>query len=137
MVKTHEEIKKGLECSIAQTDGRCEEYVACVCCPYFSENLSAEDTLAYIQQLEAQVPKWISVEERLPEDTLNPAKDTPFKSIKVLVAIKAKNGITVRTQTRFKETHYPGGKPVTEWKWRYSAGEVTHWMPLPEGPKEG
>lgn len=90
----------------------------------------------YQAGLEAAAPKWISVEERLPEDALDPAKKTPFKVIKVLVAIKAKNGSTVRTQTRFKETRYPGGKPVTEWKWRYSAGVVTHWMPLPEPPKE-
>lgn len=53
-MRTAEEIKKGLKCCIAQRDGRCEEYVACVCCPYFSENPSAEDILAYIQQLERE-----------------------------------------------------------------------------------
>lgn len=133
-MKMPEEIKAGLECCIKACD--CDNN-----CPYMPEInctlAQRQDALAYIQQLEAQVPKWISVEERLPEDTLAPAKKTPFKAIKVLVAIKAKNGFTVRTQTRFKETRYPGGKAVTEWKWRHSAGVVTHWMPLPEPPKEG
>lgn len=60
-MKTHEEIKKGLECC---TIPLCAE------CPYDSEAscvVKNEDALAYIQQLEAKVPKWISVEERLPE----------------------------------------------------------------------
>lgn len=85
---------------------------------------------------EQAVPKWIRVQDRLPEDVIDPASIAHVKSIKVLVAIKNKNGMTVRTQTRFKQNRYLGGKPLTEWKWRYSAGEVTHWMPLPEPPKE-
>lgn len=65
-MKTPEEIKKGLECcSVA----------ACGFCPYeYSCNLEngftevSNDSLAYIQQLEAAQQKWISVDERLPDN---------------------------------------------------------------------
>ena len=81
------------------------------------------------------VPKseWISVDERLPEDTL--PSDYKHKTIKVLVAIKAKNGVSIRTQQRFLDYTYKDGKRTTYWTWRFSAGKVTHWMPLPEAPK--
>lgn len=51
--KTPEAVKKALECC-ARLDG-CKE------CPYSGEKCvitSTADTLAYIAQLEAQVPKW-------------------------------------------------------------------------------
>lgn len=75
-MKTPEEIKKGLECC---THGTCN------ICPYFGDECDSDreviDALDYIQQLEHQIgeltekvakleaaqPKWISVEERLPE----------------------------------------------------------------------
>lgn len=69
--------------------------------------------------------KWISVKDRLPEDDL----PKTAKQVKVLTAIKGKSGYAVRSQLRWK--NYYG-----DWVWRYSAGEVTHWMPLPEPPKE-
>lgn len=67
-MKKPEEIKKGLEC--------CMNYQECAKygieeCPYNDEikcmDALLADALALIQQLEAQVPRWISVEERLPE----------------------------------------------------------------------
>ena len=67
---------------------------------------------------------WISVKDRLPEDDLPNNK----KQIKVLVVIKAKNGYTVRSQMRFLNIY-------NKWAWKYSAGDITHWMPLPEPPK--
>lgn len=78
---------------------------------------------------------WISVEERLPEDTI-PA-DYKCKTIKVLVAIKEKNGIVIRTQKRFLDYVYEDDERTAFWTWRFSAGNVTHWMPLPEPPKGG
>jgi hypothetical protein len=67
MEKMFEDIKKGLECSVTETcSGRA--------CPYFNRDSarcireSRRNALARIQQLEAQVPRWIPVEERLPED---------------------------------------------------------------------
>lgn len=65
-MKSHDEIKKGLEYlhikDIAQKLEAWEEGVAYE----YVEDIAA-DALALIQQLEAQVPSWISVEERLPE----------------------------------------------------------------------
>jgi len=66
-VKKPEEIKKGLEC--------CNTYNDCLNCPYDKADGSwactverNADALAYIQQLEANQPKWISVKERLPKN---------------------------------------------------------------------
>ena len=82
------------------------------------------------------VGTWINAKDCLPEDCIDKSKD--IKNIKVLVAIKAKNGWTVRTQMRCKNVHYRyfGADPEISWYWRHSAGDVTHWMPLPEAPKE-
>ena len=77
--------------------------------------------------------EWISVDERLPEDTL--PTDYKHKTIKVLVAIKAKNGVSIRTQKRFLDYIYEDDERTAFWTWRFSAGDVTHWMPLPEPPK--
>lgn len=77
-------------------------------------------------------PEWISVDDRMPEDTLGPGSKK--KQIKVLTAIKAKNGCTVRSQLRMKHENWYSGD--VKWSWKYSAGEVTHWMPLPEPPGE-
>lgn len=77
--------------------------------------------------------EWISVEERLPEDML--PTDYKYKTIKVLVAIKGKNGVTIRTQQRFLDYTYRDDKRTSFWTWRFSGGDVTHWMPLPEAPK--
>ena len=58
--KTPEEIKKGLKnCG---PDGACKEK-----CPYYEPNAGCvgeliRDALAYIQQLEAQVPKWLNAD---------------------------------------------------------------------------
>lgn len=90
--------------------------------------------LNMISDMQAAAPKWISVEDRLPEDDL--PEGSEVKLIKVLVAIKAKNGVTVRTQTRHQRTLYDTRRePFFDWEWRYSAGKVTHWMKLPEPPK--
>ena len=76
---------------------------------------------------------WVSVEERMPEDDL--PEGTNRLQIKVLVAIKAKNGYTVRTQNRIRqEQSWINKEPFTAWYWKFSHGEVTHWMPLPSPP---
>lgn len=78
---------------------------------------------------------WISVKDRLPEDEL--PEDSKRLQIKCLVAIKGKNGYTVRTQNRIRqEQSWSSKEPFTDWYWRFAHGEVTHWMPLPEAPKE-
>lgn len=68
-MKTPEEIKKGLEyCSEkAKRKTKCSE------CIYFNDprgwcsTAITKDALSYIQQLEAQQPRWISVGEQLPD----------------------------------------------------------------------
>ena len=60
-MKTPDEIKKGLECCFPSDEPDCFE------CPYRRVDRCVstrmDDTLAYIQQLEAAQPKWISVEK--------------------------------------------------------------------------
>ena len=67
-MKKPEEIKKGLEC--------CFTGVRCGKCPYNKEPLCQRisctskllsDMFSLIQQLEAQVPRWIPVKEKLPD----------------------------------------------------------------------
>lgn len=74
--------------------------------------------------------KWIPVTERLPEDDL--VKDSKVKLIKVLVFYKNSMGVpVVRTQIRQKGYRYHRD----EWGW-VKFEPITHWMPLPEPPKE-
>lgn len=77
------------------------------------------DALAYIQQLEVQVPKWISVEDRLPE--------------------KIATGCLVYADGWTQVADWTHDKYGNDW-WFYVDGEydpeITHWMPLPEPPKE-
>lgn len=77
--------------------------------------------------------EWINVKNKLPEDNLS--KDNKKKIIKVLVIIKHSNGTkTIRTQIR---KYFCSGSYKNTWQWaKIIYGEVTHWMPLPELPKE-
>jgi hypothetical protein len=80
-----------------------------------------KDALNYIVCLESAQPKWISVEERLPE-----------KSGRYLINLG--NGWVEECwfdhlEKRWEEEHGDYSEDVTEY--------VTHWMPLPNSPKEG
>lgn len=129
-MRTPDEIKKGLECCILETDDTSpvDHFRAC---PYQPTGLCfrtlLEDALTYIQQLETHLPKWISVEERLPEDNLN-----------VLVYAIGNNENSVIAMTSY--THNMYGYNIEGWcsPWQYFFYEykITHWMPLPEPPKE-
>ena len=125
MVKKPEELKKGLHCCL--NNSPCEE------CPYNGDKRCLRNAItdchAYILTLEADKAKlqaqnaelvkqheWISVEDRLPE-----------KPGKYLVYAK----------------HWIDGiKPIIRcdlWAhgWdKTDAFKATHWMPLPEPPKE-
>ena len=118
-MRTPEEIKKELE--------RCTTYIygfPCEGCLYGIDAEKVEsdcvdallkDALAYIQQLEAAQPKWVSVEEKLPEFG------------RYLVITKKDNDVgTVNTAT------------YNDMGWWVLAnfGEITHWMPIPEPPKD-
>lgn len=120
-MKTPEEIKKGLECCAngnLACEGRCVYEDDC-CFPDCKEELQL-DALAYIKQLESKVPRWISVEERLPE------KYTP-----VVIAYK----------DRWGDMDSGLGVLCDSGEWvgygmAIEPGSVTHWMPLPEPPVE-
>lgn len=123
-MKTPEEIKKGLECC---------DTVDCEECPYAimlatkyektvigcAETVK-QDTVAYIKQLEGQVPRWIPVEERLPEGDED-----------VLVYIH-----NYQDETFVDVGYYKSSSK----KWACYASterdDITHWMPLPEPPEE-
>ncbi len=146
-MKTPEEIRKGLKC--------CAEFKSPEICDFctYSEICAEEyanhilpgstlmrDALAYINQLEDQfrdatekvspaepAPKWISVEERLPDKSMD----------WVLVAMQfAESG---------RGYAVPNIAELRNGKWRLMDNEysleqlglvVSHWMPLPEPPKE-
>ena len=100
MPKTPDEIKKGLEgLKFIANSGR------------------IDDALAYIQQLEAQVPRWIPVEERLPDYD---STVLMFEQVGLFTAIAM--GRLTRDEGFVTQDGFPA--------------DVTHWMPLPEPPKE-
>lgn len=73
-----------------------------------------------IAELRAKLPKWISVKERLPIDRLK----------KYLVAFRDAGGSIVDMARYF---------PSDGWtcdNWDVPQNLITHWMPLPEPPKE-
>lgn len=137
--RTPEEIKKGLEC--CKPKWKSDHWVTCRDeCPFRNEHAFCKNVLltcvsTYIQRLELLQSRWISVNDKLPEDDL--PENSNVKSIKVLVAIKGKTGIVMRTQLRRRRLLYDTrSEPFLEWEWSYSAGKVTHWMNLPELPED-
>ena len=128
-MKTPDEIKKGLEaCGSDECHGKHTD------CPYEGDLFClihvCGDARVYIHrlenhigeltekvaQIEAAQPKWISVEDRLPIDCTG-----------VLVFIRI--GCTSSTSIShvLKRRWWSRGIPIEN---------VTHWMPLPEPPKE-
>ena len=118
-MKTPEENKKGLECCVRSF----ESSIACRKCPYqiscFADTprkVLLKDALALVRQLEAQVPKWVDVMD-----------DIPTSEDDVLVLIGGKDA----------DVGWFNGYDGNWRTYGCIAGEVTHWMPLPEPPKEG
>lgn len=81
------------------------------------ERMAVEFEIA-MHTAEEKLPKWIPVNERLPK------KDGTF------ITAYRKGGVS---QNWYMTFHHGGGK------WYQNSedtGEVTHWMPLPQPPKE-
>lgn len=121
--RTPEEIKERLEC--------CSKESGCLKCPDVaagdcSLKLCA-DALALIEHLEARIPKWISAEERLPEND---------------------DLVLVRANGRAREIRWDGAYALATYcgsegwgLWDYEDDEVQHlkilqWAPMPEPPME-
>ena len=78
----------------------------------------ADDMLALADDSLPAGPRWISVEERLPED---------YEDVVIIM----RNGASSWYRVAYREYggwSFGGGRRVTD--------EVTHWMPLPEPPEE-
>lgn len=79
-------------------------------------------------------PKWISVKDRLPEDL---PENKGRKVIPCLVSLESvyPNGKPTIQKRQRQVQYYGSAGWVWEWS-RIGASRVTHWMPLPEPPKE-
>ena len=114
-MRTPEEIKRGLECCMKAGF----QPGSCKVCPYYDEGIHdcagvlGKDILQYIQQLEAQVHRWIPVEERLPEKN-------------EVVIVCCDDGFIDALIYRDGRFRYQGAADES----------VTHWMPLPERTEE-
>lgn len=123
-MKTPDEIKKGLE--LCEAD-ECQEEQD-TRCPYAENAFCVThlfgDALAYITQLEACVPTWVSVEDRKPEGVVLVANFAPgtdgYKKMDVADVFDVGNSdITFYLLNGF-DVEY----------------NVTHWMPIPDAPPE-
>ena len=134
-MKTPDEIKKALRICSGKLLDYCD---ACNYCNWSSDcvcnSRMCADALEYIQQLEHHIgeltekvaqleaaqPKWISVEDRLPEEFLPVIVYMPDE----YHCQKVREGYL--KLDRYWEAAYYSRKP----------GEVTYWANLPEPPKE-
>ena len=127
--RTPEEIKAGLK---FYTKANLPGYGCNVACPYLNTTNRwfhvKRDALALIERLEAErdaaltkVPKWISVEERLPEKWQY--ADGTFVNYLIYMP---KYGVDVGNYIQ----------PAKSWVCIGFPTIVTHWMPLPEPPEK-
>jgi hypothetical protein len=89
---------------------------------------------AYKNGYEAGKPKWIPVTERLPEVAIihKSRREQSTESVHVLCACKQKSGKRMVKEGCCKV--FASG--TIYWMIPGAVDSVTHWMPLPEPPKE-
>ena len=111
----------GSDCTECIMDGSCKH--GCMA----SLLRDAADRIEELLKEREGIPRWISVEDALPEDDVN-----------VLICAVDGDGNTVRAMTSY--THRMYGYNIEGWcpPWQYFSNTyiITHWMPLPEEPKE-
>lgn len=117
-MRSPDEIKKGLACCAKSSLEACEHCPYREDCDNFEAGNLYRDALAYINHLEASIPKWISVQDMEPEDN----------TANLVFMRNSKNHgfFTSDIQAYIAE----------DWNGVFPPWEVTHWMPLPEPPKE-
>lgn len=91
------------------------------------------EAISSYSKADSQIPRWIPVTERLPEEL--PKKTCAWServrpSVDVLVKIK---GLKQLYTAWYSYSH----QEWTDVREEHSFTGVTHWMPLPELPKEG
>ena len=93
-----------------------------------SQCISADYCRGWNDAVDA-IPRWISVEERLPEDDVN-----------VLIYAVSNGDEMDSCIAMTSYTHHMHGFNIEGWypPWQYFFFDymITHWMPLPEPPKE-
>lgn len=116
-MKTPEESKRRLECClrIFRDDQAAQEH-----------NTRILDAVAYIQQLEQCVPRWISVAERLPDESEG----------LVLIVASGRHKNIVFDKALLLGMYYDGSGWIVEGHTEWEDAHVTHWMPLPAMPEE-
>ncbi len=116
--KTPEEIKRWIDSRATCNTCPKEHEVGCEYGARTKDCQMSIDALAYIERLEAAQPKWISVEERLPEN-----------EYEVLVYTDRYGG---RTEFAYYVRRFEA------WYQNFCLliPNVTHWIPLPKQPKE-
>lgn len=162
-MKTSEEIKKALRMHFMPSHPR-----GCIGCAYRNKAEHAgecvgrlyRDTVEYIEQLEAQVPEWIPVTERLPENDVPvlvsaKRKDWKGKEYRIVFTAFHTDGTTHTEDSGYgwdledtglmyceetddyiiPEAWWEDVTFAEEFSKVYDA-TVTHWMPLPNAPEE-
>lgn len=100
----------------------------------FTHQTAAVENLKECERLRAQVPKWISVSDHLP----NVDKKKKLIGYESVYVIGLYNGES--TPLIYERAEIRG---KTEYRWKFvfdriiaSQSSVTHWMPLPEPPSK-
>lgn len=121
---TREEIVKALRC--------CNSEDECRGCPLEVADLprgtcSGKVLAAAADMLEQDAPEWISVKDRMPDEKHDgAAPDVSFNSSDICLVAADICGID----------YIVALDSTVDGVWRHYVGYVTHWMPLPEPPKE-
>ena len=117
-MKTPEEVKKALACCSKASLEECDHCPYGNDCDIFEACNLYRDALAYINQLEARVQKWINVHDMEPD----------YNTVAVVLARNSENwGFSKFVIAAFINGEWIGVPP--EWV-------ATHWIPIPEMPKE-
>ena len=89
--------------------------------------------------ISTQQSEWISVDERLPEDDETVREHKDFRlSLRSVLVNDSERGILISNRYRVDACGIVSlDELVTDgWVWSNNAQNVTHWMPLPQPPKE-